>query len=363
MARYFFTSPLRMRQALLRKPAQWVLVLGILAIGLLTLGSRLEAALARNRGYLELTYLIAQAAPPPTADEIQSMLATFQAAGVKQSLGQGMVELFAGNCPAALPFLQTYFAAHPQEPIAPYWIGSCYAQAGDWKSAIQAWKTAELLRPLQEAANVLANQQEWDLASEAYQGAVALDPDNCFYQARGVSAAWWAHRDTAKATAAFERLVTQCPDLIETYVTFGRILIEDKQYDRAEAWLEKARALAPNEEAPLITLALLRLRQNRAQDALPLLKAARRLNPQKVSIFVLFGTAYGALGQTQAAVDAFETANRLGMKEAWVYEQLGILYENLKQKDKARTAYQHALALDPTRSTARKHLAQLQGQE
>src|SRR5581483_937096 len=359
MARYFFKNNLLMSQARLAKNFTWVLALCAIGIGLLALGSRLEEALARNRGFLELTYLVAQESPPTSADRIQSILAAFQAAGVKQALGQGMVEFFAGNCPAAVPYLQDYLRSHPLEPIAPYWLGQCYSQAGDWQSAIDIWKAAKLVRPLQEAANVLSTQQQWELASAAYQGAVALAPDDCLYQARAVSAAWWAHRDTAKASAQIERIVTQCPNEIEAYMVFGRILIEDKQYDRAEVWLQKARALAPNEAAPLNALALLRSRQNRAQDALPLLEAARRLDPQKVTVFVALGMACVQLGRTQEAVEAFETANRLGLNEAWVYEQLGILYEKLDETDQARSAYQHALALDPNRATARKRLDKL----
>ena len=343
-----------------RQNLKWVAAFCAILLALFALDARLAEALARNNGFLGLTRLVTQEQITPSASELEPILAAFQGAGVKQSLGQGLTAMFSGNCRPAVPRTgKHHLHNRPGEPLAAYWLGRCYSEDGDWQSAIQVWEEARLARPLQDGGDLLASHQDWQLAAAAYHAALTLNPNDCVYQARAVSAAWWMNRDTATATSQIERIVTFCPHDVEAYLTIGRILIEDQQFDRAEVWLIKARDLAADSDRPWTTLALLRLRQNRAREALPLLETAIRIDPSRPSTFVLLGSTYTALGQAVQAVIAYETAIRMGTSEAWVYEVLGLMYEKSSDKAKARVAYRRALELDPDRQIARTRLAKL----
>lgn len=338
---------------------RWVLTSSAIGILLLMLPNPLSEAWARNRGFLELTSVVLRTPAPIGESEHNNLVALFQAGGIKQALGAGMVELFSGHCTLAVTHFQKYLTSHPSDQITHYWIGQCDAKDGDWTSAIQNWKAGRLLRPLQDAGNRLASQQNWQLASQAYQAVLTLTPNDCVYRAYAVSATWWATLDTPTAISQIKQVIADCPDEVEAYLVVGRILIENSQFTDAERYLIKARELAPNADSPLVSLALLRLRQERAKDALALLQAAIRMNPNRALSFAMLGYADIALGQPSQAVNAYETAIRMDANQAWVYEALGAAYEAEGEKDNARSAYQHALALDPNREGARARLAKL----
>lgn len=275
------------------------------------------------------------------------------------SLGAGMVRYFSGECALAKPQLQAYLAAHPSEEIPAYWIGTCDSKEGDWQAAFHVWEAAGLVRPLQDAAALLASQQKWQLASSAYQALLTLTPYDCLYRERAVSAAWYADNDAPKAIPQLEGILSECPNEAEAYLVLGRILIADGQFDRAGAALIKAHDLMPDSDSPLTNLAQLRLRQKRPQDAFALLQSALLLDPQRANTFALLGTTDTALGQPDPAVKAYQTAIQLGLNEAWVYEGLGVSYETLGEKDNARAAYQRAVTLEPNRTFSLARLAKL----
>jgi tetratricopeptide (TPR) repeat protein len=332
------------------------------AIVLILLAPFFGQALARNRGFLDLARLVAQT-EPPTAEQVDRNIRAFQGAGFQAARGQALVEMVSGDCRSALGQWEAYTQSHPAEVLPAYWVGHCAAQLGDWQTAVRVWQQARLVRPLQEAGNALAARQQWQSAALAYQAVAVLTPNDCIYGARGVYAAWWLDRATAAATTRLDALAASCPNALEVYLVRGRLLIEVQEFARAETWLSQARQLAPDSERPLTTLALLRLRENRPSDALPLLETALRLNPQSSNALTLMGLAYSALGQTAPAVAAYENALGLGTDEAWVYEALGAQYEKLGQRERAVAAYQQSLRREPDRKYARARLTALQGGE
>src|SRR5581483_8112118 len=120
---------------------------------------------------------------------------------------------------------------------------------------------------------------------------------------------------TPAAIAQLDRTIAQCPEQVEAYLAAGRVLIEARQFDRAETYLLKAQKLAPHSDTILLNLALLRLRQKRTSDAIPLLQSAIRLNPKRADSYTLLGNAYITLKQPALAAQAYETAIQLGSDE------------------------------------------------
>lgn len=63
--------------------------------------------------------------------------------------------------------------------------------------------------------------------------------------------------------------------------------------------------------------------------------------------------------QFQEAADLLEQARRTDSENASVWKNLGIAYEGLKQYGRAVQAFERSLALDPTDTVVRNHIAQL----
>src|SRR5690348_10232675 len=100
-------------------------ILAALGILLLLLHIPLGESLERNFGFLQLNDMVLPSPSALTAGKREAILASFQAAGDEQPLGEGMLELFSGNCAGALPRLQDYLTTHPTDQITAYWIGQC----------------------------------------------------------------------------------------------------------------------------------------------------------------------------------------------------------------------------------------------
>lgn len=68
------------------------------------------------------------------------------------------------------------------------------------------------------------------------------------------------------------------------YLTVGRVLAEDRQYDPAAKYLEEAARRAPNDPEPLVQLGLLYMQSARDEDALFALERAHAMNPFNIRV-------------------------------------------------------------------------------
>ncbi len=167
-----------------------------------------------------------------------------------------------------------------------------------------------------------------------------------------------------------------------TYLQKARVSGDPAYYPKAEAILDKALELAPNDFEAMIAQATLALSRHQFRDALAWAERARVLNPYRALIYGIMGDAHVELGEYDAAWAAFEKMNAtrpdlnsyarisyarelLGDVDgaidamqhavdsganddegtAWTRVQLGHLYFNYKNDlPRAETEYRHALA-------------------
>ena len=80
--------------------------------------------------------------------------------------------------------------------------------------------------------------------------------------------------------------------------------------DEGQKWLETAIAVAPDAAEPIHALGLLKIRQQRYQEALGLLAKAAKLQPSNARYSYVYAVALNSGGQPDLAITVSEQAHR-----------------------------------------------------
>ena len=124
----------------------------------------------------------------------------------------------------------------------------------------------------------------------------------------------------------------------------GYALLEDRRFVEAQALLERARALAPNDPGVHYNLGLLFSDTGRADDALAAYEASLRLNPDDAKVQNNHGSALQVLGRLQEAGNSFRRALDLRPDLPLPYINLGKLLELQGNMQQALAVYDLAIA-------------------
>ena len=188
---------------------------------------------------------------------------------------------------------------------------------------VKTSRNAKLYDYLGRIRQTLPDQQS-EKAIEAFEHAVALDPDNALYRYN----LGRAHFAMAEKTGV------------------------KNQLEPAIKAFREAFALAGNNNSRLAELALiaqgeaLRALNNRDEEALAAYKDAAQRNPGSFSAWNGVGLACEKLGKFKDAVDAYQHAIKQVPNSAIYYYQLGRALDGSDQRDQAIEAYRQAAELD-----------------
>ncbi len=205
----------------------------------------------------------------------------------------------------------------------------------------------------------------------AFDTAAKLAPERTdFYRA-------WASTLRAagkfqEAEALLRKRIAVAPDESDSLYALALTLLDynvtPERSSEAEASLQKAVKLEPQDEAYLARLGRLLVDQNRSQDAIPYLEQAQRLDPMDVAVAMALARGYHAAGRAKdaavesARIDAvtkraseiheLEDSLKLQPKNSTLYLKLAAVYDQVGEADKAATYRQAAdmLVKDPNGS-------------
>ena len=208
------------------------------------------------------------------------------------------------------------------------------------------WRMAQVEMALNEA-----RVKRSDAAIVQLKALTADQPDD--------AEAWIALGDTyrsteqyAEATAAYDRAVAlrDASKSTDWPLYFARAVSEQgtKNWDAAEADLQKALALSPAEPTLLNYLGYTWVDQNRnIPQALAMLEKAHALKPTDGYIADSVGWAYYKLGRYADAAKALQTAVELVPGDPTINDHLGDAYWRTGRKLEAQFQWNHALAFGP----------------
>lgn len=129
---------------------------------------------------------------------------------------------------------------------------------------------------------------------------------------------------------------------------WGRYLIAEKNFKKAEEAFHKAAQLEPNNASALTDLGNLYLQGLKHPDqAAKAFASAIRLAPDNAIAHFGLGTSYSLLGKPDDAFTELNTAIQLDPKNLLAYLAMGNLHVEQKAYEKALAAYNAALKIEP----------------
>jgi Flp pilus assembly protein TadD len=159
---------------------------------------------------------------------------------------------------------------------------------------------------------------------------------------------WAERRDAEKAEAAYRTALRLAPDFVPALINLAELKRAQGLAEEEANLIEQARDIAPQNASVLHALGLLRVRQGRHAEALPLLAEAAATAPESARYAYVHAVALESLGQVDAARTAYEAALRAHL---YAIELLtGHLQLQLRLGDRAgaRSTLDRLMALRPS---------------
>jgi TolB-like protein/Flp pilus assembly protein TadD len=128
------------------------------------------------------------------------------------------------------------------------------------------------------------------------------------------------------ARAAADRALLLDDDLATAHIALAHYFYwGTREYDRATIALERAQALEPNNGEIGLTMAYVKRRQGKFEDAIELLERDRALSPRDPNVFIALGESHGVVRDFDAAESNFRHAISLAPDDPYPYTELALL--------------------------------------
>jgi tetratricopeptide (TPR) repeat protein len=179
---------------------------------------------------------------------------TMEEQRLKELNDDGLSMFEHGNYTAASESFEAALALTPQNPGLLYNLGQCYDRMGDWRKAEQYYLTC-----------------------------LQVDPKHHRARHAQVALLYRTGRQ-AEADRIIQDWLTQQPDLAEAYVLDAWRLRQDKALPQAQARLQQALSLEPNNRHALIELGIVYEMLAMPERALTLYERALMVDPHQPEI-------------------------------------------------------------------------------
>jgi tetratricopeptide (TPR) repeat protein len=204
----------------------------------------------------------------------------------------------------------------------------------------------------------LRDQGQLAAATQAYQEAIALQPDRV--EAYNELANLWQRRGEAQAAIdCFQQAIALQPQAASLHYNLGTVFHGQGQLDLAAASYRQAIALQPQFGDAYNNLGTVLRRQGQPAAAITLYQQALALQLDSFSLYNNLGNAYRHQGDLAAAIAAYRQALALEDHAPDTYLSLGDCYSSQGQIDRAIAAYERALELRPDRAQTHSQLGNL----
>jgi LPXTG-motif cell wall-anchored protein len=189
-------------------------------------------------------------------------------------------------------------------------------------------------------------QGEYNKAIEAYNKAIAIDPnDKKALLNKGFAFAELGEHN--KAIEAYKKAIAIDPNDKDALLIGGLVFFELGEYNKAIEAYNKAIAIDPNDAAAWAYKGTAFTVLGKYDEAIEAYNKAIALDPNYSEAWVNKGTAFAALGEYIIAIEAYDEAIAIdpNYKDAWYNK--GFAFDELGEHNKAIEAYNKALVINP----------------
>ena len=263
----------------------------------------------------------------------------------------GRMALAKRNGKDAVQAFRTVLHDQPELATVHFLLGQAYLQTGENNLAKESFEQAVALYPGQvDARRSLAVLES--RSGHHQQARVRLDdllkqrPDDLaaldmLMRVDLITKKW------VEAEHTLERLRAISKDSVVTFMAEGQLRQAQGQFDKAGAAYERALALGPNEQDPLVSLVNLDVAQRHADRAKTRLDALLAAQPDHLIAHGLLGEVLTLTGHPQEADAQFREATRVNPKWITPWLDWGGLWLAQKQPDQAVQVIQAGLKTNP----------------
>lgn len=143
------------------------------------------------------------------------------------------------------------------------------------------------------------------------------------------------------------QLATQlAPTYYEGWFVLGTLHVQQENWERGIAVLNKAKRLESQEAGIYFTLASAYFQQGEYKSAIAELQGGLALNDTSINAWFDLGNNYLMLRQDQEAIAAFETASNLDPSFWYAVNNIGLIYYEQGKLDQAIAQWEKSLAVD-----------------
>lgn len=185
---------------------------------------------------------------------------------------------------------------------------------------------------------VVLNIKDGALAS--FQNAIRLKPRNSelYYQ---LARFYYSDNRPQESIEASRRALDIFPDYPEVFNNLGLCHEALASYDEARTNFERSIVLTEKtgarNEWPYIDYAAFLIKQDSAEQSLPLLRHAVEINPKSAKAYYFLGRALGKLSRKAEARRALEQSLSLDPNDPQPYYELGMLLNKMGEADAGQT--------------------------
>ncbi len=262
------------------------------------------------------------------------------------------LQIRAGQAQAAVESLTKVVEQHPEVANAPMLLASAYRNLGQIDKAVAVFRNQVERSPESPHSwfilgMVLREQQKPKEAREAFDKAQALVPNDLptTYQLIEMDC---NDGDFKSALQRAHDQIQKQPKSSSAQLLEGKAYLAQKNWEQAEAALQKALALDPNSAAASELLLTVYLATNRVPEAIDRSEKALAVRPNDYKTMGLLGVMYQKNGQLPKAQETYEKTIAGDPNNAVILNNLASLYQEQPQMlDKAADLAKRAQALQP----------------
>lgn len=273
---------------------------------------------------------------------------------------QGYQHLLQGENEEALIYFQRALALAAHNPVILNNMGHALLNLNRFDAAQEAYQQAiaanpDYLKPYRNLALLYQLQGKNNEAIAAYQQYLELAPEDGEAH-HNLGLLYMTEGRTTEAALAFEAADAYLtPDNAESTTNLGVGNFYRGDLDRAEGLFEQALELDPSYVPARYHLGLTYLHQGRCEEAIESLEAVVAAEPDHPQATANLGVAYNTAGQPEKAIAIFETLLKNQPDNPSIILNLGYACQDAGFIDRAVKCFQQVMAMtEPGTSYTRK---------